>query len=121
MAKDVEDTSRGIQIEKQEGTNAPSGTATGVYFGDDWNATHAWDYGIDFSPQTFTAEMIMATKDAGSLPCIIASGTATDDAGIVSDVGADSNWADGSLYISVSDGAGKLFQKQNDVWVDLQA
>ncbi|MGB2987137.1 MAG: hypothetical protein WBE26_14795 [Phycisphaerae bacterium] len=40
---------------------------------------------------------------------------------MVSDVGADSTVADGSLYISVVDGAGKLFQKQNDTWVDLQA
>jgi hypothetical protein len=52
---------------------------------------------------------------------VLFTGTATDDAGIVADVGADTLWADGCLYISVVDGAGKLFQKQNDVWVDLQA
>lgn len=59
--------------------------------------------------------------DANGLPAAIFSGSATSDGTIVSDIGADTNWADGSLYISVVDGAGKLFQKQNDVWVDLQA
>jgi hypothetical protein len=48
-------------------------------------------------------------------------GQATDDASIVAQVGSDSLWADGSLYISAVAGAGKLFQKQNDVWIDLQA
>jgi hypothetical protein len=39
---------------------------------------------------------------------------------IVTAVGADTLWADGSLYVSAVDGAGLLFQKQNDVWVNLQ-
>lgn len=55
------------------------------------------------------------------LPVGIYFGVATDDAGIVAQVGADNTVGDGSLYISHADGAGKLFQKQNDVWVDLQA
>lgn len=55
------------------------------------------------------------------LPVGIYFGVATDDAGIVAHVGADNTIGDGSLYISHLDGAGKLFQKQNDVWVDLQA
>lgn len=59
--------------------------------------------------------------DAGALPCGIFFGVATDDAGIVAQVGADNTIADGSLYISIVAGAGKLFQKQNNVWVDLQA
>lgn len=59
--------------------------------------------------------------NAGGLPVILAFGVATDDAGIVAQVGADNTIADGSLYISHVDNAGKLFQKQNDVWVDLQA
>lgn len=59
--------------------------------------------------------------DAGALPCGIYFGVATDDAGIVAQVGADNTIADGSLYISIVAGAGKLFQKQNNVWVDLQA
>ena len=57
--------------------------------------------------------------DANGLPCIIASGQATDDATIVSQVGADSNWADGSLYISCVDGGGGLWQKANDVWSEI--
>lgn len=56
-----------------------------------------------------------------SLPVGIFFGVATDDAGIVSQVGADNTIGDGSLYLSHLDNAGKLFQKQNDVWVDLQA
>lgn len=55
------------------------------------------------------------------LPVGIFFGIATDDAGIVAQVGADAAIGDGSLYVSHVDGAGKLFQKQNDVWVDLQA
>lgn len=56
-----------------------------------------------------------------SLPVGLYFGVATDDAGIVAQVGADNTIGDGSLYISHADNAGKLFQKQNDVWVDLQA
>jgi hypothetical protein len=55
------------------------------------------------------------------LPVGVFFGVATDDAGIVAQVGADNTIGDGSLYISHVDGDGKLFQKQNDVWVDLQA
>lgn len=55
------------------------------------------------------------------LPVGIYFGVATGDAAIVAQVGADNTIADGSLYISHLAGAGKLFQKQNDVWVDLQA
>jgi len=61
-------------------------------------------------------------QDANGLPCIIACGSgATNDAGIVSAIGADTLWADGSLYISCVDGAGKLWIKQADTWVDVQA
>lgn len=61
-------------------------------------------------------------KDANGLPCILACGAGhTNDAGIVAAIGADALWADGSLYISCVDGGGKLWQKQNDVWIDLQA
>lgn len=61
------------------------------------------------------------TVNAGGLPVGLCFGVATDDAAIVAQVGADNTIADGSLYISLLDNAGKLFQKQNDVWVDLQA
>jgi hypothetical protein len=57
-------------------------------------------------------------EDANGLPAILTSGAATDDAGVVADIGADTLWADGSIYVSVVDGAGKLFLKTNDVWVD---
>lgn len=63
----------------------------------------------------------LVALNAGGLPVGLYFGVATDDAGIVAQVGADNTIADGSLYISILDNAGKLFQKQNDVWVDLQA
>jgi hypothetical protein len=59
--------------------------------------------------------------NGGGLPVGIFFGVAADDAAIVSQVGADNTIGDGSLYISHLDNAGKLFQKQNDVWVDVQA
>lgn len=59
--------------------------------------------------------------DVNGLPVAMFCGLQTSDANIVTEVGVDTLWADGSLYVSASDGAGKLFQKQNDVWVDLQA
>lgn len=57
--------------------------------------------------------------DAGGLPVGIYFGTATDDAGIVAQVGADNTIADGSLYISATVGGGAFFQKVNDVWTAL--
>lgn len=59
--------------------------------------------------------------DANGLPVGLFVGQATSDGTITTAVGADTLWADGSLYVSAVDGAGKLFQKQNDIWVDLQA
>ena len=47
---------------------------------------------------------------------IIASGSATNDAEIVTAVGADANIADGSIYLSSTDGGGALFVKINDTW-----
>ena len=82
-------------------------------------------YGLDFYDSRAAtcdlAEIRFMTADAGGLPCILASGTAGNDGAIVADIGADTLWADGSLYIEVADGGGNLWQKQNDVWVDLQA
>jgi hypothetical protein len=83
--------------------------------------TSKWPIGLKMQAGAVVGDIQVQAVDAGSLPCVIFSGAATNDAGIVSDIGADTLWADGSLYISVVDGAGKLFQKQNDVWVDLQA
>jgi hypothetical protein len=59
--------------------------------------------------------------DTNGLPVAMFCGLQATDANITTEVGADTLWADGSLYVSAVDGAGKLFQKQNDVWVDLQA
>ena len=77
-------------------------------------------YGIDFYDSRAAScdlgEIRFMTADGSGLPAILTSGTATDDSGIVSDIGADTNWADGSLYVSVSDGAGKLFIKTADTW-----
>jgi len=63
------------------------------------------------------AYLVLGT-DANGLPCILTAGAATDDAGIVAAIGADTLWADGSIYVSVVDAAGKLFLKTNDVWID---
>ena len=61
----------------------------------------------------------LVTINSVSLPVGIYFGVATDDAGIVAQVGADNTIGDGSLYISLLDGSGGLFQKQNDVWEEL--
>lgn len=50
---------------------------------------------------------------------VLVIGEATDDTGIVAEIGADANYADGSLYVSAVNGAGKLFQKVNDVWTQI--
>ena len=80
-------------------------------------------YGVDFydsrAATCDTAEVRMMTADAGGLPCVIASGVATDDAGIVAEVGADAAIADGSIYLSVVDGAGTFWQKRNDTWTSI--
>jgi hypothetical protein len=61
---------------------------------------------------------IIIGEDANGLPAILTSGSAASDGDIVTDIGADTLWADGSIYVSVVDGAGKLYLKTNDVWVD---
>ena len=74
--------------------------------------------GISMDAATFANgdhEIQMRNTVAGD-KTIIAAGAATDDAGIVTAVGADVDIADGSLYISSTDGAGVLFIKKNDVW-----
>jgi hypothetical protein len=63
------------------------------------------------------AYLVLGTDENG-LPCILTAGAATDDAGIVAAIGVDTLWADGSIYVSVVDAAGKLFLKTNDVWID---
>ena len=85
------------------------------YFLDAVGASHDGYTAISYSKAVFRLGM------NGSESLIFAFGTATNDAGIVSQVGADNLISDGSLYISMVTGGSKLFQKQNDVWVDLQA
>jgi hypothetical protein len=60
------------------------------------------------------SDAFKCSDQAGAL-----SGAANTDGDIVTEVGADTLYADGSLYISVLDGTGNLWQKQNDVWVDI--
>jgi len=83
-----------------------------------------FEYGLDLmsaagQATVNTAEIRFSVQDANDLPCIEASGSATDDAGIVAQVGADTLWADGSSYRSCSDGGGDYFIKKNDVWTSV--
>ena len=82
------------------------------------HVTTPWSYGFANAVGAVLADMKLQAEDANGLHACLFSGAATDDAGITSQVGADSLWADGSVYISVVDGAGKLFLKVNDVWTD---
>ena len=52
-------------------------------------------------------------------PVVMFVGTGTTDGEIVTDIGSDDLWADGSLYISAVDGAGTFWQKRNDVWTEV--
>lgn len=79
----------------------------------------AFTDGIDMSDATYDCAEIVLRETINGEKTIIVSGSATDDAGIVTDVGADANIADGSLYLSIVDGAGSTFQKVNDVWTAL--
>lgn len=109
------------------GTEAPTNGATGRGSAEPGSAYVDYKNGVRYvnantkaSPQWSRGGLALG-QDANGLPAMVFVGAATDDAGIVTQVGADALWADGSLYLSVVDGAGKVFQKQNDVWVDLQA
>ena len=81
--------------------------------------TTPWDYGFANAVGSVVADIKVQAEDSGSLPCLIFSGAQTDDNGMRGECGADNTIADGSLYISVVAGSGKLFQKQNDVWTDI--
>lgn len=76
---------------------------------------------ISMNSATFAAldnEIEMRNTVSGD-KTVIASGAAAADADIRTAVGADADIADGSLYLSVVTGAGKLFCKQNSVWTDI--
>jgi hypothetical protein len=65
--------------------------------------------------------MILIGEDANGLPAILTSGAAANDGDIVTAIGADTLWADGSIYVSVVDGAGTIWQKRADTWTELTA
>ena len=98
-------------------TNNGTAAAVGVTIA---SGAAKWPVGLYNQVGAVTADVKVQAEDAASLPCMIFSGAAANDGDIVTAVGADTLWADGSLYISVVDGAGKLFQKQADIWVDMQ-
>lgn len=62
---------------------------------------------------------VVLGRDDTGLPVMLFIGRATSDGTIVTEVGADTNYADGSLYISAVDGAGTLWQKRNDTWTSI--
>jgi len=57
-------------------------------------------------------------NDVGE-PVVILVGKATSDSTIVTEVGADANYGDGSLYIGGISGGSTLWQKRNDIWVSI--
>jgi len=64
--------------------------------------------------------MVIGT-DADGLEAVLTSGAATNDGEIAAEIGADSLYADGSLYIAVVAGAGTIWQKRNGTWTELTA
>ena len=54
---------------------------------------------------------------ANGEPVVLAVENATSDAEIIAELGADANYADGSLYLSTA--TGLLFQKRSDVWTSI--
>lgn len=119
------DTEFGLRIRNAKKNGSQTGAFVRIQ--NDTSATTFLKYGVDISGaaaaaggvSTLKGDVVLGTKDANGLPAIIASGAATSDATIVTQVGADTLWADGSLYISVLDGAGTLWQKRNDVWTSI--
>jgi hypothetical protein len=115
----------GIRIRNQKKNGSQIGSFIKIQ--NDAPATTMFKHGLDMQEaadagtgvSTLLGDVVLGTKDANGLPAIIASGDAVNDAAIVAQVGADTLWADGSLYISVLDGAGTLWQKRNDVWTSI--
>jgi len=54
---------------------------------------------------------------ANGEPVVLAIGNAANDGAIVTEIGADAKFADGSLYLST--GTGLLFQKRSDLWTNI--
>lgn len=102
-------------------------TAAFKAYNDGTSSCPGFQYGLDLMSSLAAAsgktvslgDIRCSQKDANELPCVIFTGTAASDGNIVADVGADTLWADGSLYISVVDGAGTLWQKRADTWTSI--
>jgi len=112
----VATTEYGLRL-RNENNSLATEVGAGVLL-TDTGANNGWTYGIDMSGATVgVAEIVLKTTTAGE-KTIIASGSASDDAAIVTDVGADSTIADGSLYLEIADGAGSLWIKKADTWTE---
>jgi hypothetical protein len=60
--------------------------------------------------------------NASNVSAVVVSGFAASDAEIVAEIGADALYADGSLYLSVTEADHTdvdVYQKQSNVWVNL--
>jgi hypothetical protein len=114
----------GVRIRNAKKNGSQAGSFLKIQ--NDPSATTSFKHGIDMQGaaaaggvSTLLGDIVLGSKGATGRPAIIASGAAANDAAIVAQVGADALWADGSLYISVLDGAGTLWQKRNDVWTSI--
>lgn len=131
----------GLRVEFDVCANAPAASygvvvrnrTDGVYttptaafkaINDATSSCKGWDYGLDLMSASGVktvdkGDIRCSQQDANGLPCVIFTGTAASDGDIVTDVGADTLWADGSIYISVVDGTGTLWQKRADTWTSI--
>ncbi len=128
----------GLRVELNLCANAPAASygvvvrnlTDGVYtlptaafkaYQDGTSSCKGFSYGLDLLSSSTVktvdlGEIRFSQTDAAGLPCVLFTGTGTSDGEIVTDVGADTLWADGCVYISVVDGAGTIWQKRNDTW-----
>lgn len=116
--------SYGVVVDNRTDGNYTEPTAAFKAINRGTSGCQGFDYGVDLMSAAGVdtvrlGEIRLSAQDANDLPCVIFAGQATDDAGIVSQVGADTLWADGSLYISAVNGAGAIFQKVADTWTAL--
>ena len=116
--------SYGVVVDNRTDGNYTEPTAAFKAINRGTSGCEGFDYGVDMMSAAGVdtvrlGEIRLSQQDTNNLPTVIFAGVATDDAGIVSQVGADTLWADGSLYISAVDGAGTLWQKRNDVWTSI--
>ena len=116
--------SYGVVVRNLTDGNYTEPTAAFKAINDGTSACEGFDYGLDLMSAAGVStvrlgEIRLSAQDANNLPCVIFAGAGTDDATIVTDIGADTLWADGSIYISVVDGAGTLWQKRNNTWTSI--